>query len=177
MNIYDILSEPVIPKFVTPELDFELNPDHFMKWLKKEGEKLTGKYRIDCSSMCEYSCLYIAMLLHEKELKGKMRIINGNYGFWGHFWISYTYEKTEYYIDLTLKQFIQDAPELSISKASKNKNGYNHTSKGVSIKDYVKTQNAFEFYTNPKTMKKPHVDIYPPIVISDIFMTSNGCLL
>lgn len=131
-----------------------------MKWLEADGViQLTGNYAVDCSSMCEYSCLYAAMMLHGKQLKGELKIYSGNFGFWEHYWLSYKYEGKEYYIDLTLQQFIPDAPKLAILEAINDDSTPTYRFDGTpeSIKQYVKRQRAFMFYTNPHTMNKPPI--------------------
>ena len=108
------------------KFDFSINPDKFIQWLKTTGEDVVGDYKMDVSSMCEYACLYVAKILKNKKLKGKLFIYCGSFGFWEHYWIGYIFNNQEYFIDLTLKQFISYAPKLAISKASKNKNGYSY---------------------------------------------------
>jgi len=148
--------------FIEPKLDFDLDPDHFIKWLKAEASQdiyldapLGKSYAYDVSSMCEYSCLYIAMLLHEKELKGELRIISGKYGFWEHYWMQYRLEDVTYYIDLTLQQFDETAPKLAISIKEDIPSGYNRMFdiEGTSINGYLEDKEAFMFYVNPKQVK------------------------
>ena len=144
-------------EFLDIKFDFELNPEHFIEWLKAEEQEVIGYYKIDICSMCEYSCLYVAMILHGKKLKGELKVIYGKFGFHEHYWLEYTYEKEKYYIDLTLQQFSSDAPRLAISKADNERvNGsYSTISAGQSIKNYIKEKRGFMFYTNPHTMISP----------------------
>lgn len=141
-------------EFVDLELDFEIDPDHFMRWLEMENdEENTGDYAMDCASMCEYSCLFICMLLNGKKLQGKLEMVCGQFGFWEHYWMQYTLAGEVYFIDLTLKQFKLEAPKLSIVKAiNKRVSGcYNfwddipHTKP----KDYLREKNAFVYYNDP----------------------------
>lgn len=144
-------------EFIKPDLDFEINPDHFMRWLEMEfkDEPLMGDYQTDCASMCEYACLFVGMLLHEKELKGEMEIMYGKFGFWEHYWLRYTLDGEAYFLDLTLKQFVKDAPKFSVVKAvNKRVNGcYSYIDdeddEGIPIKQYVEDKDAFAFYNNP----------------------------
>ena len=152
-----LFSTPKEIEFLDQKFDFEISPDHFIEWLKKEGEEIIGDYKIDVGTMCEYSCLYIAMLLSNKQLKGDMKIYYGKFGFWEHFWIGYNYNNQEYYIDLTLQQFISNAPKLAITKAHNERvsGSYSYLSEGESIKVYLERQNAFIYHVNPITMEKP----------------------
>ena len=156
-----LFSTPKEIEFVDVKFDFELSTDHFIEWLKAEGEEVIGDYKIDVSSMCEYSCLYASMMLSDKELKGDMKIYYGKFGFWEHYWLGYTFNGQEYFIDLTLQQFNQNSPKLAVSKASNERvsGSYSSLSDGEPIKDYLERQRAFMFYTNPKTMEKPQYKV------------------
>lgn len=148
--------------FLSKKFDFELDPYHFMKWLSIETEeKLTGNYIYDCSSMCEYSCLYSAMMLYDKNLKGELKIYYGRFGGWEHYWLGYKINEIEYFIDLTLKQFIKDAPMLAITLSENNEvpGGYSYLSDGYTIDEYIQEKRAFDFYTNPKTFEPPKINI------------------
>ena len=142
-------SPPPPMNFIEPDLDFELNPDHFMEWLKLENEEVIGDYKTDCSGMCEYSCLYTSMLLSETKLKGNLRIICGNFGFWEHYWMSYTLNGKEYFIDLTLQQFVPESPQCSISLSEGEvDNGYRNFFY-MDVNEYLEDKEAFTYYTNP----------------------------
>lgn len=162
-----LFSTPRKIEFLDQKFDFEISPDHFIKWLKEEGEEVTGDYKIDVGTMCEYSCLYIAMLLSDRQLDGDMKVYYGKFGFWEHFWIGYKYKNQEYYIDLTLQQFISDAPKLAITKAHNERvsGSYSYLSEGELIKDYLERQNAFLYHVNPKTMEK---SVYSRKTMEDI---------
>jgi len=141
------------PEFVEPELDIKIDPDHFIDWLKKEDKDFeeSKSYAYNVSSMCEYSCLYIAMLFHDKKLKGDLRIVYGKYGWWEHYWMKYTLDGVAYYLDLTLQQFVETAPKFSISLAKQNTHGYNsnYEEEAKTIEEYVNNKMGFEFYVNP----------------------------
>jgi hypothetical protein len=137
------------PEFVNPELDFSLDPDHFIKWLEAEQQEVIGEYHIDVQSMCEYSTLYIGMLLAKKKLEGELTQYYGKFGFFEHYWIGYTYKGVEYFIDLTLQQFVKDAPKVAISLASKSKNGYKWLSESAPMDLYLAEVRAFQFYKDP----------------------------
>ena len=139
-------------KFIQPEIDIELDPEHFLNWLKKENSEDfedDKDYSFNVASMCEYSCLYVAMMLHKKQLKGDLKIMCGNFGFWEHYWLKYTLNGVSYYLDLTLQQFIREAPKFSITIANEDPTGYNTVCDGESIKDYINGKMGFEFYVNP----------------------------
>lgn len=151
-----LFTKPDEINYLSMEFDFNIDPDHFIEWLKIEEEIGDESYSESVGNMCEYSCLYIAMLLHDKDLEGDMVVYYGKFGFWDHFWIGYTYKSQEYFIDLTLQQFVKDAPKLAISLPSnKRGKGYSFLSDGQPIDEYLKEKRGFEFYTNPHTMIKP----------------------
>ena len=162
LNRVDCFTAPPSMEFVEPKLDFDLDPDHFIAWLKAEASQdvhmdaPTGKsYAYDVGNMCEYSCLYIAMLLHDKKLKGELKIISGKFGFWEHYWMQYRLDGVTYYIDLTLQQFVETAPKLAISTKRNLDNGYNRRFdiEGTTIHSYLEDKEAFMFYVNPNKVK------------------------
>ena len=159
---FDLLfQEPKELTFIDKQFDFEVSPNKFIEWLKADKIEIVGNYAIDCGSMCEYACLYIGMLLYGKKLKGEMVVYYGNFGFWEHYWIGYKVEEKEYFIDLTLCQFVKNAPKLAITNYTNERVSgcYSFLSDGEPIKDYIKRQRAFMFYTNPITMKPPPIII------------------
>lgn len=154
-------------EFLDKKFDFDINPEHFIQWLEKEDEDITGNYNLDVMHMCEYACLYISMLLYNEKLKGDMIIHYGKFGAYDHYWIGYEYEGKEYYIDLTLKQFLDTAPKLAICEAHNERmvRSYSYIEDGykkLSIKDYVDSKEAFKFYTNPITMETPELGNFNP---------------
>src|ERR1044071_6101431 len=99
---HDLLfGEPAELEFIRKRFDFTINPDHFIEWLKAEGETITGKYGYDVSSMCEYACLYVSMMFYKRKLKGELKVYYGRFGFFEHYWIGYEVNGEEYFIDLT----------------------------------------------------------------------------
>lgn len=149
-------------EYIENTLDLEISTSNFIEWLTLENDYMTGVYKEDVSSMCEYSCLYLSMLFHGKNLDGDLKIYYGEYGFWEHFWMGYNYKGNIYFIDLTLMQFEDDAPKLSITKLDENgKNGsYEWDDEYIiDVDEYVKSKDAFEFYVNPHTMIKPESKI------------------
>ena len=150
-------------EFTSPKLDFTLDPDHFVRWLCEEHgsdphsdfDYVEGDYRHNVGNECEFSCLYIAMLLHGKELDSEPVIYCGNFGFWEHYWIGYTYKGIEYFIDLTLMQFLENAPKLAISFPVNADDGYNWLKdiEPQPISEYLEEKRAFQFYKNPKEVK------------------------
>ena len=166
-----LFGTPNEKEYLDVEFDFTLDPDHFMKWLGECDElvdDLTGDYKYDCGSMCEYAILYISMLLHDKELEGELEIMYGNVGFWEHYWMRYKFRGESYHIDLTMMQFDPEAPKLAISKAVNNKvsGEYNHIDDdGELMVDYIERQRAYMFYPDPVNLKKPekkvgHIDFF-----------------
>ncbi len=151
-------------KFIKKEFDFNLSPDHFIKWLEVEDEYFEkGKYKDTVSGMCEYSCLYVSMLLYDKKLKGDMYVQEGDFGAYNHFWIEYVVDNKTYIIDLTLQQFLPDSPKLAISLKQYDEMGYNFSENNeyrITIKEYIEKKKAFKFYTNPKTLVKPKVKLF-----------------
>lgn len=122
-------TEVVRPKQVISQLDFTIDSKDFIEWLKKTGEDVFGDtYSKVVSSMCEYSCLYIAKILEGVKLKGELKFCLGDYSCWEHYWASYTLNGVEYFVDLTLAQFDPQAPEFSIvlSSNSVHKTAYNN---------------------------------------------------
>lgn len=160
MSFFDVfLSTPIKLNFLDNKFDFDISPNHFLEWLKLEGEEISGDYEHDVTSMCEYSCLYISMLLYNTKLKGDMRVYYGNVGISEHYWIGYKIDNKEYFIDLTYKQFDKDAPRLTITEKMNEQvnGGYSFLSEGTPIKEYVDQKEGFEFYTNPITMENPPI--------------------
>ena len=132
--------------FYETNLPISIDPQSFLDFLAKQGEDITGNYSIDVCSMCEYSCCWI---ISESIKQGftDLCVCSGNYGYGEHFWISYK----DWFIDLTLAQFIPNAPKLSITKRSEAvsistyRNYYEYTTKeymkeilGIQINDFDK---------------------------------------
>lgn len=147
------------PEFIQPELDIKLDPDHFMRWLIEEGDcdvDESRDYAYNVGSMCEYSCLYAAMMLHEVDMEGELRIMCGDFGFWEHYWLVYILDDKVYFLDLTMQQFVADAPKFAVSEESENSRGYNrkyddlNIDDGTCIHEYLERKMAFDFYTDPK---------------------------
>jgi hypothetical protein len=153
---FDLLFSPFKEvEFADVILDFSLDPDHFIEWLKTEDDDINDCYAYNVSKNCEFSCLYIAMLLSGKKLQSEPLIYYGGFGFWEHYWVGYTFNGVEYFIDLTLQQFMKTAPKVAISIAQNDDTGYHWLSEGEPISKYLQRQRAFEFYTDPITMCKP----------------------
>jgi len=145
------------------EFDFKLDPDHFVRWLREEHgndpnscyEYREGDYAFNIGSECEFSCLYASMMLHGKELESEPIIYSGNFGFWEHYWIGYIWKGQEYFVDLTLQQFVPTSPKLAISKSINEETTYRwyEDIEMETISDYVERQRAFKFYLDPKLVK------------------------
>lgn len=150
---YDMLFHPFRKiQYEDIQFDFVIDPDHFLKWLEAEGQDVGSSYKNDVSSMCEYACLYIAMMFYNKELESEPVIYCGNFGFWEHYWIGYVWKGQEYFVDLTLAQFVDDSPKLAISKAINELDGYSHNFPPIGIHDYIHGKKAFQYYVNPKNI-------------------------
>lgn len=155
---FDLLfSGPAEIEFVEPGFDFGIDPDHFIRWLSEEHgndqynewEDL-GSYHKNVCGECEFACLYFSMINYLKSFDADPVVYDGKFGFWDHFWIGYIWRGEEYFIDLTLQQFIPEAPRVAISKASKQKKGYFwYDEADMPISEYVDRKNAFAFYLDP----------------------------
>ena len=160
-----LFEEPKKPEYLDIKFDFSIDPDHFIRWrleqsLKDAEDEFDWEYKPDdyrhnVGSECEYSCLYIAMLLRDTELESEPVIYCGNFGFWEHYWIGYTWKGQEYFLDLTLMQFLENSPKLAISLPSNDKNGYNwfEDIEPETISHYLERQRAVNFYLDPKKVK------------------------
>ena len=143
-------------KYINPQLELKVDVDEFLTWLSEEEgfDMKSVPYNDAVSSMCEYACLYIAMKHYDDvdDLQGKLYVVCGEMGFWGHWWIEYVIpEGKTFIIDLTLQQFIPEAPKLSIIEKTYERKGY-HTydeEGGQPIKEYCAEKDAFDFYANP----------------------------
>lgn len=103
--------------YVKSNLDIFLCPTEFLAWLEKADEHNGGDYAEAVTSNCEYSCLWICGKLMNMKLQGEMFVCYGKFGFWEHYWISYAYKGREYFLDLTLAQFVKDAPRFAVTLA------------------------------------------------------------
>lgn len=153
-----LFTAPPKHDFITPDLGLDINPDKFIKWLEIEHPDLVHaeNYAQAVGSMCEYSCLYLAMLFRLTPEEKKFKLIPGNYGFWEHYWMEYTHEGKTYIIDLTLQQFQKDAPKLAIIERKYEENGYRvceEVDYGQTIKGYCEEKRAFMFYSHPKVVE------------------------
>ncbi len=149
--------------FIEKEFDFKVSPDNFIEWLKVEEEYIDFKqpYNNIVGDMCEYSCLYISMLLNDEKLKGKLFVCNGNFKSWGHFWMLYIYEGKEYILDLTLQQFLSDSPKLAVSISKHDELAYNQEfMEKIPFKEYLEDREAFKFYHNPHDLKTKPIEVY-----------------
>jgi hypothetical protein len=135
-----------------------IDSQHFMRWLAvaHPEEKIMGNYAYDCSSMCEFACLYMGMLFYDTpEILDRFRMYYGRFGGWEHYWLSYTTDNgEEYFVDLTLRQFCGDVPELSITKAHNQREPgrYSYLSPPDSLRDYIKSMHTFEWYPTPSSI-------------------------
>lgn len=96
----------------------ELSPDEFIKDMESVGELnyVTGDYSIDCSKLCRNSVAWVFKKLMNTFYIFEFEIIEGYFNRLDHCWI----KVGNYYLDLTLSQFIEDAPKIAITKIDKN---------------------------------------------------------
>ena len=154
-----LFTPPPQHDYITPDLGLDINPDNFVKWLMLEHDEISPKdtYAQAVSSMCEFSCLYLAMLFRLSPQEKNFKIVCGNYGFWEHYWMEYTHNGKVYILDLTLKQFQPEAPKLAILERKYQDNGYRVCSEvdyGQTVKGYCDEKRAFMFYPYPKQVEK-----------------------
>ena len=154
-----LFAPPTTHEFITPDFGLDIKPGNFVKWLILEHDEISPKdtYAQAVSSMCEFSCLYLAMLFRLTEHETKFKIVCGDYGFWEHYWMEYTHKGEVYIIDLTLQQFVPTAPKLAITKRKYESNGYRvcgEVDYGETIKGYCEHKRAFMFYPHPKQVEK-----------------------
>ncbi|MDG1949489.1 MAG: hypothetical protein P8J32_01545 [bacterium] len=138
------------------ELGLNIDPQHFMEFLKQEDQDIEGDYEIDCASMCEFACLYIGMMMTGHELPGVFSVAYGSVGLGGHFWVEYTVEGQTYIIDLTLRQFLPEAANLIVAKQRGSiYHSHDEPGQGQPMTEYLEEVRAFRFYIDPRTMTKP----------------------
>lgn len=149
-------------QFLDPSfLDFNLDPDHFIQWakleLQEEGPELfTGEYDQDVDGLCGYFCIYLGMLLRNKDLKGQMFAIDGHFGRMAHKWILYVLDGKSYYIDLTLQQFDLWAPKVAVCEFVHDIHcGYNYSQlrQRIPISRFI--ANKIDNFVDPITMEIP----------------------
>jgi len=94
------------------------DPKGFMERMKEIG--MIGKergYAHDCYNLCRNATAHVIAELKKMDtiesylFLEEMVIADGSFGFRPHTWIVLG----DYYIDLTLKQFMEEAPELAIT--------------------------------------------------------------
>jgi len=65
--------------------------------------------------------------------------------------MGYTFEGVEYFIDLTLMQFVDSSPKLAITLADNDRTGYCFDEEYIQdVNQYLEDKRAFQFYKNPK---------------------------
>jgi len=130
----------------------EPQPSHFMDWIRMADDDnivLNNNYEEDCKDLCEYSCLFMSMLLCRESLEGEMYIVRGKFDCYGHYWMVYELDGKEYYLDLTLLQFYKGAPKLAITLAKDDLHFYNKIEMKLPIMDYVQKNMAFSCHADP----------------------------
>lgn len=139
--------------YLSDSFDLNINVNHFIKWLTEEGEIIEHTYHIDIIGMCQYSCAYVAMMLRFNNLKGDLVIMEGQFTNHHHWWLEYKINNTTYIIDLTIKQFIKNAPNLLVIKKSNSKEYYKSKRKGKTIYQFLRETKALIFYKDPLEIK------------------------
>lgn len=104
--------------FYKVDLPFEVDTEQFIEWLKQvdDGE-ITGQYEIDVTTMCHFGALYLSKQAAFANVPAeRFKICAGTYDWFEHVWCMLD---DTYFVDLTLKQFIPEAPKLAITHKEK----------------------------------------------------------
>ncbi len=98
-----------------------ISPDNFLKHMVKVGElqKITDDYCSDCYSLCRNSISFVIKCLMHTIYEFSFKIVEGTFNGKDHAWI----EIGDYYVDLTLKQFVFNAPKIAVTLKN-SANGY-----------------------------------------------------
>jgi hypothetical protein len=131
-SAFDLLtSKPEKLEFLDIDLGFQLDPRHLLRWLEAahtedeyDSFEITGIYSQDVACECEFSCLYMALLLDDMTFEKEPVIYDGSFGFWDHFWTAFFIDGKEYFVDMTLAQFMPEAPKVAITEARKYEKAY-----------------------------------------------------
>ncbi len=117
-----------------PVMGKVLEPQKFLEDMLARGEigEITGDYARDSSLLCENSVAWALLKMREyPEIYARMKVAYGSFYSPGlpirmeHYWLVLTTrEGQDYYVDLTLKQFIREAPELAVMKAHSDETTY-----------------------------------------------------
>lgn len=109
------------PSVLHKDLAIIFDPDKMIEDLSIIEDDIdfefTGDYAQDVCSLCKNATAWAIIQLEKtsSEIKNDIKIIDGNFGWGEHTWLIY---KDRYYIDLTLAQFLNYAPKLSILEVS-----------------------------------------------------------
>jgi hypothetical protein len=132
-------------KLIDSRLAALLSPDAFLKDMVKRGEldEITENYSRDCFMMCENSVAWALLQLRaHPEYACKILIQIGSFFRAGvnvrgeHYWLLLKTPGKDYYIDLTLAQFIKGAPRLAVIDAVDSEGSYN-TWQVVTAEEYI----------------------------------------
>lgn len=123
-----------IIKYIDPITieDFEdlvkkLNPNKFLKDMIdcKELDEITNNYSYDCCQLCHNSIAWALKQLHGSLYFYSIEVAYGRFVFGEHSWL----KLGDYYIDLTLAQFRNEAPKIAITLVTEGiENGYRPSS-------------------------------------------------
>jgi hypothetical protein len=95
-----------------------LNPIKFLKDMKKLGEldEITKNYSYDCCQLCHNAIAWGLKQLKDTLYFYEIEVCYGKVGYGEHSW----FKLGDYYIDLTLAQFVRTAPKLAITLIKDN---------------------------------------------------------
>jgi hypothetical protein len=127
-------------KFYQPK-DFlifldKINPDKFIEDMLKleELDYISGNYTEDCFHLCRNAVAWIYKQLSDEYYIDQFKIIEGYFDHKDHCWM----QVGDYILDLTLAQFVKNAPKIAITKASNKL--YNSCEVYEDVKEWLRTQ-------------------------------------
>lgn len=100
-----------------------LNPTEFIQdmWQRGELEHTSKVYGENCYRLCNNAIAWCIEKLIDTPYIYQIKVVEGEFKGEDHTW----FKVGEYYVDLTLAQFVDDAPEIAITKISKVSRLYN----------------------------------------------------
>lgn len=110
-------------EFCPPPDDFKefldkINPDTFLQEMLNLGQikRITGNYSADCYHLCKNAVAWVLSQLKELWFIEEFVLIDGYFDHREHSWI----QIGDYYLDMTLAQFIQGCPKIAITTIEGN---------------------------------------------------------
>lgn len=141
----EVLIEPNKMLFLeAPDEDFEnflsnINPDEFINEMLELGQISRGltEYHEQVSSQCNNAVAWAIKRIMYTPFLYQIRVITGSFGGMDHTWIM----AGDYYVDLTIVQFIENAPKIGITKIEENnKNRHYHPIKEFEPLEWAQEQ-------------------------------------